>query len=158
MHIFSRRRGTLLTLVGALLAVDATYLSMRALSPSSSVTWVVAHPVSITAPEGQLFASLTGSGWQIGGKPVYNMWAHTRSGDVSGKAWNQPKVALVSLGSDLTFGQFLASIRSLHELGICDVGIRETRRPGRGIDFGPPWGVQREIEMPVLGLCGQSLH
>lgn len=158
MRILTRRRGTLLAIVGALLAVDSTYLSMRALSPSSPVIWAALSPVSITAPEGQAFASLAESGWQIGGTPVHNMWAYARSSTYGGKAWNQPTVAFVWLGPDPTFGHFLASIRSLHELGICHTGIRETRRPGRRVDFGPSWGVQREVEMPILGLCGHSLH
>ncbi len=159
MGILGLRRSDLLTIVAMLAVVNASYALVRAGNRKSDVTRVVLSWSSVIRPEAEMLPSLSAAGWAVEGKREHDLWRYARTYEHGyGRAWNEAKIAYISLGPQPTFAQFLASVGSLRKLGVCHVGVRHERKFGKA-DFGPPWGVQQGVEFQIMGLCGgDPLH
>lgn len=157
---WTKRRSLLVAVCAVLLVADCAFLAMRSAPDAErGVDHIGASPFGFILPEAKPLPWLDGDSWQLDRTPIRDIVAYSRDAAIrEGNMSREGPVALVSLGPNPSFGQFLRTVRNLRENGICHVVIREAAKPGDVYDFGAPWGKQRAIDSSSLGLCDRALH
>ena len=109
---------------------------------NATITYAGLDSLSVVVPAKEPALRLEQERWYLDGRPVSDWAEYMRNRGEGGP------VALVTLGSQPTYVQFIRSIRDLKKRGICNVAVREGGEIMKSGEM---------MTIPAFVLCGHQL-